>query len=177
MSCNCFKLSFICILLCILIITHKVGPYQITHNKANTFDIIYSGYKRLLEESHETDIFQTHSGENTLTHAVDNKLDENYTKYDKTSSCTLNDDIHQEHNNQREQIERENENHNKRFPHKSHKKSHSKKMKKSCISMLLSCGFPFFPIYFLVYSIYKKKTKRKKKKMSIQINAMYQIKI
>ncbi|SOV80429.1 Plasmodium exported protein (hyp10), unknown function [Plasmodium reichenowi] len=110
MSCNYFKLSFISILLCILIITHKFGLEQITHNKSNNFNIINGTHRRLLSEPHKTHLLKSHSGENSMTQPIVNNLEENHTKYrKKSSSCTSNDDIHQENDSETKQIKCKNQ--------------------------------------------------------------------
>ncbi|SOV11998.1 Plasmodium exported protein (hyp10), unknown function [Plasmodium sp. gorilla clade G2] len=123
MSCNYFKLFMFSILLCILIITHKFSPENVRYNKKNTDGAINIGYKRLLAEAQETDIFKNHSGENSLTYPTYNKLDENDMRYPKTSSdCTLNNEILEEHRNQTEQVELKNKKNNKSLFQKSQKK-------------------------------------------------------
>ncbi|SOV75266.1 Plasmodium exported protein (hyp10), unknown function [Plasmodium reichenowi] len=130
MSCNYFKLSFISILLCILIITNKFCLEQITHNKSNKFNIINGTHRRLLAEPHETHLLKTHSGENSMKQQIVNKLEENYTEYPKkSSSCTSNDDIHQEHDSKMKQIICKNEKNIKSWFQKFCKKSPYNKLK------------------------------------------------
>ncbi|CAD48956.1 hypothetical protein CYL21_3487 [Plasmodium falciparum NF54] len=86
MSFYYFKLSFISILLCILIITHKFSLEQITHNKSNNFNIINVTHRRLLAEPHKSHILKTHKGENSMAQPIVNKLRENHTECPKKSS-------------------------------------------------------------------------------------------
>ncbi|CDO61949.1 Plasmodium exported protein (hyp10), unknown function [Plasmodium reichenowi] len=160
MSCSYFKLSFISILLCILIITHKFCLEQITHNKSNNFNIINGIHRRLLAEPHKTHLLKNHSGENSLTQPIVNKLGENNTKCRKKSpSCTSNDDIYQEHDSKMKQIICKNEKHNKTFSLKLHEYKHYKNLKIIFLIYLFLFGFPFCPLYYFVYKKYLKKKK------------------
>ncbi|SOV20579.1 Plasmodium exported protein (hyp10), unknown, putative [Plasmodium sp. DRC-Itaito] len=130
MSCNYFKISLFSILLCILIITHKFSLKQISHNKTNTVDIKNAVYKRLLTESHETDILRTHSDGNLLTHPINNTSHENATEYHETSpDCALSDEFLQNSFNQTEKKEWKNEKNNKSLLQKKHKKKNCKNIK------------------------------------------------
>ncbi|SOV84274.1 Plasmodium exported protein (hyp10), unknown, putative [Plasmodium sp.] len=114
MSCNYFNFS------------HE----QIIHNKTNNYDIINKVHKRLLAESHEEDIFNFLSEENSFSQPIDNKSDQNVTEYHKISStCILNHEIQQGNYSQSEKIEWGNGNNNKSLLHKSHKKSSYKNIK------------------------------------------------
>ncbi|SOV12745.1 Plasmodium exported protein (hyp10), unknown function [Plasmodium sp. gorilla clade G2] len=164
MTCNYFKLSLFSILVCILIITHKFSGENICYNKTNTVDIINTGYKRLLSESQETDLFKTNSRENSLTYPIDNKLDENVTEYHKTSSVsTLNEEIQQEQDTQTEQVELENENNNESNLQRSHKKIHYKKI---YTRILLLLPFPVSILFYMAHSINKKNKKKKNNKQN-----------
>ncbi|SOV84202.1 Plasmodium exported protein (hyp10), unknown, putative [Plasmodium sp.] len=157
---NYSKSPFISILLCFLIIPPQFYLDQITHNKTNTIDIINEKHKRLLAESHETNIFNYHSGENSLKQPIDNKLEDFFTEYhNQSSSCTLKGDIHQEHDSQTEQVELENETNNEFWFQKFHKKSHFKKI---YIRLLLISPLPLSLIFYIAYSINKKNKKHKK---------------
>ncbi|SOV84113.1 Plasmodium exported protein (hyp10), unknown function [Plasmodium reichenowi] len=160
MSCYYFKLSFISILLCILIITHKFCLEQITHNKSNNFNIINGTHKRLLAEPHETHLLKTYSGENSMTQPIVNNLEENHTQYPKkSSSCTSNDDIHQEYDSKMKRIICKNEKHNKTLFQKLHENEDYENIKIIFIIVLSILGFPFFPLYYFAYKKFLKKKK------------------
>ncbi|SPJ08667.1 Plasmodium exported protein (hyp10), unknown function [Plasmodium sp. DRC-Itaito] len=155
-----FKLSFISILLCILIITHKFCLEQITHNKSNNFNIINGTHRRLLAEPHETHLLKTHSGENSMKQPIVNKLDENYTEYPKkSSSCTSNDDIHQEHDSKTKQIKCKNGKNSESWFQKFHKKSTSNKIKTISKIILIIYFWEFAILYYFFRYIYKKSKK------------------
>ncbi|SOV20375.1 Plasmodium exported protein (hyp10), unknown function [Plasmodium sp. gorilla clade G2] len=152
MSCNYFKLSLFSILF---------PDDQIFYNKINTVDIINATPRILLAEAQETDIFKTHTGENSLTYPTDNILEENDTGYHKTSSTsTLNYDIHEEPDSQTEQVELENENNNNSDLQKSHKNSNCKKMKKSAIIISLILYFPIPLLYLIPHYVHNKNKKK-----------------
>ncbi|SOV83980.1 stevor PIR protein, putative [Plasmodium reichenowi] len=98
---------------------------KISHNNANRFDIINATFRRLLAESHETHIFKTHSGENSLAYPIDNKSDKNDTEYyEASSNCTFRDEFLQNFFHQKEQIEWKNKNDSKSIFQKLHQKLH-----------------------------------------------------
>ncbi|SOV83914.1 Plasmodium exported protein (hyp10), unknown function [Plasmodium reichenowi] len=157
MSCYYFKLSFISILLCILIITHKFCLEQITHNKSNNFNIINGTHRRLLAEPHKTHLLKNHSGENSLTQPIVNKLGENNTKCRKKSpSCTSNDDIYQEHDSKMKKIICKNEKNIKSWFQKFHKKSPCNKLKTIMKIILIILFWEFAILYYFFRYIYKK---------------------
>ncbi|SOS80826.1 Plasmodium exported protein (hyp10), unknown, putative [Plasmodium sp. gorilla clade G1] len=171
MSCKYFKLFLFFNLLCILIITHKLYLEQITHNKKNRGDVINAGYKRLLCETHQTDIFKTYLRENSVTHPIENKL-EVVTEYNKTTSkSTLNDEIQQKHHSQPEKLEWKNEINNKILSHKSHEISHYKNMTIFCIIVSSMMGLPILPMLYMLY--YKRKINKNIKNISIMIKHLH----
>ncbi|SOS76188.1 Plasmodium exported protein (hyp10), unknown, putative [Plasmodium sp. gorilla clade G1] len=161
MYCNYIKLSLFSIVLCIFIITHKLSFEQITHNNTNTVDVINVRHKRFLAESHETDIFKTHSGQNSLTQPIHNKLEENITEYHKTSSAsTLSDEFLQKFYDQTKQIKRKNEKDNISFFQKFHIKSHFKKIHIIIITSMFLYGMILSIVSSWAYFIYKHKQKK-----------------
>ncbi|SOV10291.1 Plasmodium exported protein (hyp10), unknown function [Plasmodium sp. gorilla clade G2] len=160
MSCNYFKISLFSILLCILIITHKFSLKQISHNKTNTVDIKNAVYKRLLTESHETDILKTHSHGNLLTHPINNKSHEHATEYHETlSDCALSDEFLQKSFNQTENKEWKNGKNNKSLLQKSHKTSHCKNIKNIGKIPLFIIFTEFSLVFYVIYYIYRKNQK------------------
>ncbi|SOV78742.1 Plasmodium exported protein (hyp10), unknown function [Plasmodium reichenowi] len=162
-SCNYFKLSFISILLCILIITHKFSLEKIYHNKTNRFDIINATLRRLQAESHKTHIFKTHSGENSLTYPIDNKSDKNNTEYYEASSdCTFSDKFPQNFFHQKEQIEWKNKNDSKSIFQKLHQKLHFRKLPIIATTMYIYFfyGIIFAIVFYVSYYIYMKNKKK-----------------
>nr|SPJ13240.1 stevor PIR protein, putative [Plasmodium sp. DRC-Itaito] len=93
---------------------------QISHNKTNTVDIINVIHRRLL-----TNIFKTHSGENSLTYPINKNSYQYVTEYHKTlSDLTFSDKFLQNFFHQAEQIECKNVKYSKSLFKKSHKKSY-----------------------------------------------------
>lgn len=107
-----------------------------------------------------------------MKHPIENKLVEVVTEYRKTSSkSTLNDEIQQKHHSQPEQVEWKNENNNKILSHKSHEKTHCKNMRIFCIIAASMMGFPFLPMFYMLY--YKRKINKNIKNISIMIKDLY----
>ncbi|CDO64439.1 Plasmodium exported protein, unknown function [Plasmodium reichenowi] len=157
--CYYFKLSFISILLCILIITHKFGLEHITNNKSNNFNIINGTHKRLLAEPHKPHILKTHKGENSMTQPLVNKLGENHTECPKKLPlCKSNDDIHQKHDGTTKQIKCKNEKNIKSWFQNFQNKSPCKKLKIILIILFSIFEIPLFP---MIYFSYKKFLKKK----------------